>query len=402
MAATLSPIIGVLLILLPLASSSSYIKLPLGGKVHPEGHFYVTMNIGVPAKTYFLGIDTGSNLTWLGCKHSICKNCKGPHKPYHSKKPHNFVKRRDPLCCQLLKDLPGHNKLRCTRKGSGECHYKIRYFDGKSSEGVVARDMVTLHPASLHQDTLREQIDFGCGYNQQPWKSSFIDGILGLGKGRVSFFAQLKAHKMFTKDIIGHCLSINGGGYLFVGDYNLPTGITWAPMRKQQHHYYTPGPGKLSIEGKHIGTDKLEVVFDSGATYTYVPDQTYNRLLAEVKTTVSKSLSKVQDALLPVCWKGSKPIKSIKEIKGKFKPLSLEFDNKAVMHIRPENYLVHTTQRNVCLGILNGSKFPEGQMMRIGDVSMQDLLVIYDKVERRIGWVSKSCPTPEIPSTHVL
>lgn len=159
------------------------------------------------------------------------------------------MKRRDPLCCELLKDLPGHNKLRCTRKGSGECRYKIRYFDGKSSEGVVARDMVTLHTASLHQDTLREQIDFGydtnwyvlacavpigfgcwwwsrfvlcrCGYNQQPWKSSVIDGILGLGMGRVGFVAQLKARKMITKDIIGHCLSINGGGYLFVGDYKL-------------------------------------------------------------------------------------------------------------------------------------------------------------------------------------
>lgn len=143
--------------------------------------------------------------------------------------------------------------------------------------------MVTVHTASLHQDTLREQIAFGCGNNQKPQKSSVIDGILGLGMGRVGFVAQLKVCRMITKDIIGHCLSINGGGYLFVGDYNLPTGITWAPMRKYQHHYYTPGPGKLSIEGKHIGTDKLEVVFDSGATYTYVPDQTYNLLVAEVK-----------------------------------------------------------------------------------------------------------------------
>jgi hypothetical protein len=28
---------------------------------------YVTMNIGEPAKHYFLDIDTGSNLTWLEC-----------------------------------------------------------------------------------------------------------------------------------------------------------------------------------------------------------------------------------------------------------------------------------------------------------------------------------------------
>ncbi|KAE8802336.1 Aspartic proteinase Asp1 [Hordeum vulgare] len=76
MSAMWSPIIGLLPILLPLASSSSHIKLPLGGKVYPEGNFYVTMNIGVPAKPYFLCIDTGSNLTWLGCQNQGCKNCK--------------------------------------------------------------------------------------------------------------------------------------------------------------------------------------------------------------------------------------------------------------------------------------------------------------------------------------
>lgn len=53
--------------------------------------------------------------------------------------------------------------------------------------------------------------------------------------GTVGFVAQLKAQKVISKDVIGHCLSMIGGGYLFIGDYKLPsTGITWAPMRKYE------------------------------------------------------------------------------------------------------------------------------------------------------------------------
>jgi hypothetical protein len=55
--------------------------------------------------------------------------------------------------------------------------------------------------------------------------------------GKVGFVAQLKAHGVITKDVIGHCLSSSsrkGGGYLFIGDYDkLPsTGMTWAPLKK--------------------------------------------------------------------------------------------------------------------------------------------------------------------------
>lgn len=71
-----------------------------------------------------------------------------------------------------------------------------------------------------------------CGCNQQPQKKTPVDGLLGLGMGRVGFVRQLKAHNLITKDIIGHCLSIDGGGYLFVGEHHLPDHITWVPMRK--------------------------------------------------------------------------------------------------------------------------------------------------------------------------
>ncbi|KAI4974460.1 hypothetical protein ZWY2020_047740 [Hordeum vulgare] len=395
MAAMWSPIIGLLLLLLQLApSSSSYIQLPLQGNVYPVGYFFVTMYIG--GKPYSLDIDTGSNLTWLECLHPNhqCKICKGPHPPYRPNRSHKMVNCGGQFCTDLHKDLPPYQDPPCHARQQHECHYHVRYVEGTSSDGFIVNDTVFV---DVFAPSKRVQIFFGCGCNQQPQKYSPVDGILGLGMGKVGFVAQLKAHNVITKDIIGHCLSIDGGGYLFIGDYNFPAGVSWAPMRKYSH-YYSPGPAQLLFGRKKIGS-KTMMVFDSGTTYTYIPDGVYSQLLAEVKQSVSRSLERVTDQALPVCWKG--PFASIQLVKGKFKPLALEFTNQ-VMHIPPENYLTLTQKKNVCLGILQTPK-AGGQMMIIGDVTMQDLLVIYDNVDKRVGWVSKQCKhNLEIPSIRAL
>lgn len=53
--------------------------------------------------------------------------------------------------------------------------------------------------------------------------------------GTVGFVPQLKLQKMIAKNIIGHCLGKDGGGYLFFGDKQFGSeGITWAPMRRYE------------------------------------------------------------------------------------------------------------------------------------------------------------------------
>lgn len=51
-----------------------------------------------------------------------------------------------------------------------------------------------------------------------------------------------------------------------------------------------------------------------------------------------------EDQTLPVCWKGSKPFKSIGDVKPFFKPLALAFANprNVQFQIQPEAYLVVT------------------------------------------------------------
>ncbi|CAM0952150.1 unnamed protein product [Alopecurus aequalis] len=393
MAAMWSPIIGLLLLLLPLAPSScSHIMYPLEGDVYPTGHIVVKLNIGEPPLPYYLDIDTGSNVTWLECHHPAhgCVDCSpGPSYYYRPALSNLRVDCKDPFCAALHADLPGVNPA-CAKEDPHQCHYKIGYASG-TTEGVLSNDTITLREGNS------EYIVFGCGYKQKRrnplQKPTAVQGLLGLGRGRVGFVAQLKKQNVISKDVIGHCLSMKEGGYLFIGDYDYPSaGITWAPMRKYDF-FYTPGQGTLHLDGQQVYANGMDVVFDSGATYTYVPVRIYEPLVAKVRHILGDADAEVQDLDLPLCWGRKKPFGSLDEAKNVFKPLTLRFDNNIVMNMPVRKYLVLTKAGNLCMGILNGTELGQDQRIIIGDVTMRDMLVVYDNERGMLGWVHRTCPS---------
>jgi hypothetical protein len=46
---------------------------------------------------------------------------------------------------------------------------------------------------------------------------------------------------------------------------------------------------------------------------------------------------------------------------------------------------------NVCLGILNGTEIGLQNLNLIGDISMQDQMIIYDNEKQSIGWMPVDC-----------
>uniref|UniRef100_A0A0A9BZH2 Peptidase A1 domain-containing protein n=1 Tax=Arundo donax TaxID=35708 RepID=A0A0A9BZH2_ARUDO len=219
------------------------------------------------------------------------------------------------------------------------------------------------------------------------------DGLLGLGRGSVSLLSQLKQQGI-TKNVLGHCLSTNGGGFLFFGDDMVPTSrVTWVTMaRSASGNYYSPGSATLYFDRHSLGVKTMEVVFNSGSTYTYFVAQQYQAVVSALKGGLSKTLKQVSDPSLPLCWKGQKAFKSVFDVKKEFKSLFLSFANgkNAVMEIPPENYLLVTKNGNVCLGILDGSA-AKLSFNIIGDITMQDQMVIYDNEKAQLGWVRGAC-----------
>nr|KAJ0227953.1 hypothetical protein LSAT_V11C100020530 [Lactuca sativa] len=128
--------------------------------------------------------------------------------------------------------------------------------------------------------------------------------------------------------------------------------------------WYKLGTAELFLGGKTTRMKGLPIVFDSGSTYTYFSGEAYKALYSMLMNDMKgkKVYITNEDKSLPVCWKGSKPFKSIYDKNG-----------------------------NACFGILNGSEVGLGNINVIGDISFQDKIIIYDNEKQQIGWTPANC-----------
>ncbi|CAN6362494.1 unnamed protein product [Urochloa humidicola] len=390
MAAVWTRVVGHLLLLALLPSTTfSHMVFDLSGHVYQTGEFHVTMRIGDPPKPYFLDIDTGSVLTWVECNvgKDSCKRCnKVPH-PLYTATMDKVVRRENQLCKALHQDVGEPSKWH-----KEACNYELKYLDGTWTLGLLLHDKFTFPSGSIDP-----AMAFGCGYYQGGNHVPGVDGILGLGRGSVDLVSQLKRHNFITKNVFAHCLSSKGGGYLSIGDENVLSHVNWAPMAPRTHrihNHYSPGPATLHLDTMLIGTKPMDVIFDTGSTYTYLPVNLHAQLVAALKASLSKSLKEVHDPSgLGPCWKGPRGFNSLDDLKKEFKSvMSLKFHNGATMMIPPENYLVITGHQNACFGIDKGiDERKDIDYYIIGAITMQDQLVIYDNEHGRLGWGPSQC-----------
>ncbi|KAK1433345.1 hypothetical protein QVD17_10255 [Tagetes erecta] len=368
----------------------SSVVFQVTGNVYPRGYYHVTVNIGNPPKPYWLDIDTGSDLTWLQCDVPCTKCLPAPHKPYKPNK--DLVTCMDPLC----ESVHWPETLDC-KSSKDQCDYEVQYADHGSSLGLLVKDSFPLQ--YINGSVAKPHLAFGCGYNQEVHSSMdppYTDGILGLGLGKSSILSQLNELGI-TRNVVGHCLGAQGDGFLFFGNELVPSsGVTWTPMSTTEiEKHYSLGTAELYVGGKTSGIKGLPIVFDSGSTYTYFNAKAYKSLVSMLMNDIKgkQIYNANDDKTLPLCWKGSKPFKSIQDIKSVFKPIMLSFAKSK--HVRfqmdPEAYLIISEHGNACLGILNGSEVGLENINLIGDISFHDKIIIYDNENQQIGWAPVNC-----------
>ncbi|XP_010479040.1 PREDICTED: aspartic proteinase Asp1 [Camelina sativa] len=400
----LSLLLFLFLVIVPLSRSSifktfssitspksplSSIVLPLSGNVFPLGYYSVLLKIGNPPKAFQFDIDTGSDVTWVQCN-APCSGCTvGPPFQYTPKA--NTVPCSDPICSAL--HWP--NKPQCPNPKE-QCDYEVEYADQGSSMGALVTDQFPL--TTLNGAIVQPRLAFGCGYDQSfpsAHPPPATAGVLGLGKGKISILSQLVSAGV-TRNVVGHCLSSKGGGYLFFGDNLIPsTGVAWTPLLSPDNHY-TTGAAEILFNGKPTGLKGLKLIFDTGSSYTYFNSKTYQTIVKLIETDLKATPLKdaKEDKTLPICWKGAKPFKSVLDVKTYFKTLTINFTNgrkNTQLQIPPESYLIISNTGNVCLGLLNGSEVGLQDSNVIGDISMQGLMVIYDNEKQQLGWVTADC-----------
>ncbi|OMO78502.1 Peptidase A1 [Corchorus olitorius] len=367
---------------------ASSVLFPLTGSVYPLGYYSLPLTIGHPPKVFEFDIDTGSDLTWVQCD-APCSGCTKPIHDLYKPGKHIPVHCEDPSCGAV--HFPENPQ--CERPDD-QCDFEVEYLDDGSVLGAVITDYFSLQ--LTNGSVIRPRLAFGCAYDLKhhgPYSPPSTDGVIGLGNGKASILSQLQSFGVI-RNVIGHCLSGKGGGYLFLGDDHVPSsGIVWMPMSGNTKHFLST-TAELLLDGKPTGVTDLQIVFDSGSSYTYFCSRIYKPLLDLVMRGLNgKPLNAVHDQALPVCWKGKKPFKSVHDVKNYFSTLTLSFTNtrNVQLELPPEAYLIVTDHGNVCLGILNGTEAGVDEFSIIGDISLQNKMVIYDYEKQQIGWVSANC-----------
>ncbi|KAJ4838464.1 hypothetical protein Tsubulata_034926, partial [Turnera subulata] len=186
--------------------------------------YLVRVGIGNPPSYQYMVVDTGSDLPWIQCQ--PCFHCYPQFDPIYDPKQSSSYSEAscESTKCQFLGKY--HS---CENQ---QCKYKMSYGDGSSSAGLLAYDTFRFG------NTKVSSIAFGCGHQNEGFVNS--GGILGLGRGDLSFLNQLGGK---SAGIFSYCLVEPGSeACIGIGDETIANGAAWIPImynpRADPSYYY--------------------------------------------------------------------------------------------------------------------------------------------------------------------
>ncbi|MED6149446.1 hypothetical protein PIB30_062494, partial [Stylosanthes scabra] len=292
--------------------SKALLNPPQADIISSQGEYLMRYSIGTPP-IEILGIaDTGSDLIWSQCK--PCDHCYNQTNPIFD--PSNSSTYRTVPCssrlCESLVDSSCDGK---TTSQHSTCVYGMTYGDGSYSIGDLAFDTLTLSSTTGTQISF-PKIPIGCGHNNQGTFDSNGSGIVGLGGGSASLTSQIgpsigfKFSYCLLPSLDPHITTTNkinfGQNALVLGPGTVSTPIIQGP--DGETFYY------VTLEGISVGKKRLDfvnresklveegnIIIDSGTFLTYLPEDLYTKLEAEVASQIN--LTRVRTEVLNLCYK---------------------------------------------------------------------------------------------------
>ncbi|KAJ0681536.1 putative nepenthesin [Helianthus annuus] len=400
----------------------SGVDLPIGGDSSPTSAalYYTKIQLGSPAKEFYVQVDTGSDILWVNC--AGCENC--PQKsdlgvPLSLYDPDQSLSSGTVTCdqdfCTTMVD-PTNNE--CVL--GSQCSYVVRYGDGSSTTGYFVRDNVQLNRISGDRQTsdMQGRIMFGCGSKQSGGlgkSQQALDGILGFGQSNASLISQLAASKK-VKKMFSHCLSGSKGGIFAIGEVVHPE-VNSTPILPDMTHFNIElkaiqvGDEFVTLPTKMFNTAaKRGTVIDSGTTLAYFPDPVYNQLMKKVtrilifsRVTFPCKISLTVEYWTQVAASQSEADMQIVDNQFKCYPahgnvddvfpiVIFHFANALKLRVYPHQYIFTTQHPYWCIGFMsNGMQPRESNAVLLGDLLLTDRLVTYNMEDQTIGWTDYDC-----------
>ncbi|PKU73443.1 aspartic proteinase-like protein 2 [Dendrobium catenatum] len=380
------------------SGAAGAIDIPLGGIGVPTetGLYYAEIEIGTPSKSYYVQVDTGSDILWLNC--ITCKHC--PKKSdlgikltlydLNSSSSGNIVSCDESFCSSTYgADIPG-----CIH--DAPCQYTVLYGDGSSTTGYFVTDNVQYnHVSGNHQTKIATaSVTFGCGDQQSGDLGSSaeaVDGILGFGQSNSSMLSQLasagKVRKMFS-----HCLDTKNGGGIFAIGHVVQPKVKTTPLVPDMPHYniilksIQVGGAFLNLPTDIFETgDNKGTILDSGTTLAYLPEIAFKSLM--------NAIFSYQPGLSFHTTQGFLCFEFSGRIDDGFPKIIFHFEDSVELPIYPHDYLFTTGDKYWCTGFQNSAlQSKDGKdMILLGDMVLSNKLFVYDLENQVVGWTEYNC-----------
>ncbi|XWS21263.1 hypothetical protein CRYUN_Cryun30bG0040700 [Craigia yunnanensis] len=363
-----------------LSRSTPNARMRLYDDLLSNGYYTTRLWIGTPPQEFALIVDTGSTVTYVPC--SSCSQCGKHQDP-----------RFQPDLSSTYQPVKCNPSCNCDDEQK-QCTYDRRYAEMSSSSGVLGEDVVSFGNES---ELVPQRAVFGCeNMETGDLYSQRADGIMGLGRGRLSIVDQL-----VDKGVIGDSFSLCyggmdvGGGAMVLGNITPLPDMVFSHSDPFRSPYYNIELKEMHVAGKQLKLpagvfdERHGTVLDSGTTYAYFRKDAFvafrDAILREVHFL--KRVHGPDPNYDDICFSGAG--RDISQLSKIFPEVEMLFNNGKKLLLSPENYLFRHTKVSgaYCLGI-----FPNTEATTLlGGIVVRNTLVTYDRGNDRIGFLKTNC-----------
>ncbi|XP_027188429.1 aspartyl protease family protein 2 [Cicer arietinum] len=362
-------------------SGSGFSSSIVSGLSQGSGEYFTRIGVGTPAKYVFMVLDTGSDVVWLQC--APCRKCYSQQDPiFDPTKSRTFagIPCGAPLCRRL--DSSG-----CNNKNK-VCQYQVSYGDGSFTFGDFSTETLTFRKTRV------TRVAFGCGHDNE---GLFVgaDGLLGLGRGRLSFPVQTgrRFNQKFSYCLVDRSASAKPSSIVF-GDSAVSRTARFTPLLKNPKldtFYYLEllgiSVGGAPVRGVSASLFKLDpagnggVIIDSGTSVTRLTRPAYIALRDAFRVGASHLKRAPEFSLFDTCF----DLSGLTEVK--VPTVVLHFRDSDVS-LPATNYLIPVDNSgSFCFafaGTMSGLSI-------IGNIQQQGFRVVYDLAGSRVGFAPRGC-----------
>ncbi|KAL5061293.1 hypothetical protein RYX36_032897 [Vicia faba] len=365
----------------PLRSTPGFSSSIVSGLSQGSGEYFTRIGVGTPAKYVFMVLDTGSDVVWLQC--APCRKCYSQADPvFDPTKSHTFagIPCGAPLCRRL--DSAG-----CNNKNK-VCQYQVSYGDGSFTFGDFSTETLTFRKTRV------TRVALGCGHDNE---GLFVGaaGLLGLGRGRLSFPVQTgrRFNQKFSYCLVDRSASAKPSSMVF-GDSAISRTARFTPLIKNPKldtFYYIEllgiSVGGASVRGVSASLFKLDpagnggVIIDSGTSVTRLTRPAYIALRDAFRLGASHLKKAPEFSLFDTCF----DLSGLTEVKV---PTVVLHFRGADVSLPATNYLIPVDNSgSFCFafaGTMSGLSI-------IGNIQQQGFRVVYDLAGSRVGFAPRGC-----------